>query len=289
MEDDHQQQKGFWQPHTSSIDFCEPNYAIVDSIVEIHNVWSSLLFISGLGVWGLYKGNPSQEWRFTISYTILILIGIGSACLHGTLHWIFQSSDEVPMLYIVICLGYSVFECETPRHTHNNYKTCGGSILLAIVITIVYYRFQSLYFMFLGTFTISTIVATIGLIKIVYKTQTKTNCPHVTRLFWMGELYFVGVGTSVWILDMLLCEQIVLPMTNNTMLGWFKGITPHVLWHLAAALGTYVLTSSLCCCRLAALHIPYHVSYHLGGMIPIIHTTNNNSSSETGISPKKNL
>ena len=272
--------KGFWEPHTSSIDFCEPNYVLFHEIVEIHNVWSSLIFISGLGLWGLWKGNPSKEWRFTISYVILTLIGIGSACLHGTLHWMFQSSDELPMLYIVICLGYSVLECESPR---NQYKCFWvWPVLLAVVVTIIYYRFQSLYFIFLCTFTLGTVVATIGLIEITYRTKQMTGCQHVTRLFWMGEAYFTGVGVSVWILDMLLCESIVLPIATKLPF-WSKGITPHVLWHLAAALGTYVLTSSLCCCRLAALHIPYSVSYHLAGMIPIIHAQTTTISSSKKI------
>ena len=38
-------------------------------------------------------GNPTKEMRYTLGYFILFIIGVGSAGLHGTLHWVFQSSD----------------------------------------------------------------------------------------------------------------------------------------------------------------------------------------------------
>jgi dihydroceramidase len=86
----------YWEPHTSSIDFCEENYLHSNYIVEIHNVWSSLLGISLFGIIGLiYHPNLNHEKRNLLAYWILVLIGIGSAGLHGSLHWIFQSSDEV--------------------------------------------------------------------------------------------------------------------------------------------------------------------------------------------------
>lgn len=62
-------------------------------MVEFHNTWSSLAGISLFGVIGLWKGNPTKEIRYTLGYIVLLMIGVGSAGLHGTLHWIFQSSD----------------------------------------------------------------------------------------------------------------------------------------------------------------------------------------------------
>ena len=99
----------FWEPHTSSIDFCETNYLHSPYIVEPHNVVSSLWGLSAIGFIGIYFGNPTNELRFKIAYGILLLIGLGSAALHGTLHWIFQSSDELPMIYLVLSVVYSLF------------------------------------------------------------------------------------------------------------------------------------------------------------------------------------
>lgn len=71
----------------------ETNYGQSNNVVEFHNTWSSLAGISLFGVIGLWKGNPTKEIRYTLGYIVLLMIGVGSAGLHGTLHWIFQSSD----------------------------------------------------------------------------------------------------------------------------------------------------------------------------------------------------
>ncbi|OEU10819.1 aPHC-domain-containing protein [Fragilariopsis cylindrus CCMP1102] len=101
---------GYWEPHTSSIDFCETNYLHSSYIAEPHNLFSSLWGLSLLGLIGIYYGNPTGEIRFKIAYGILILIGIGSAALHGTLNWVFQSADELPMIYLVISALYCLIE-----------------------------------------------------------------------------------------------------------------------------------------------------------------------------------
>ena len=135
---------GYWSPHTSSIDFCEPNYAHTSHVVEPHNVWSSLVGLSLVGLFGLKYGNPTHEARYVLIYATLILIGIGSACLHGTLHWFFQSSDELPMIYIVIGLFYAVVECEAPRGRPKYAWLPAALVALAAANTAIYYTFQHL-------------------------------------------------------------------------------------------------------------------------------------------------
>jgi hypothetical protein len=71
----------------------EENYGHSNMVVEFHNTWSSLAFLSLFGIIGLWKGNPTKEVRHSLAYFVLFMIGIGSAGLHGSLHWIFQSSD----------------------------------------------------------------------------------------------------------------------------------------------------------------------------------------------------
>eukprot|EP00536_Pseudo-nitzschia_multiseries_P010802 jgi/Psemu1/204148/e_gw1.342.40.1 len=106
---------GYWEPHSSSIDFCETNYLLSPHVVEPHNVLSSLWGLSLLGVIGMCRGNPTGELRFKVAYGVLGVIGMGSAALHGTLHWVFQSSDELPMIYLVIAGLYCCLENDTKR------------------------------------------------------------------------------------------------------------------------------------------------------------------------------
>eukprot|EP00557_Chaetoceros_sp_GSL56_P004669 CAMPEP_0176506182 /NCGR_PEP_ID=MMETSP0200_2-20121128/16896_1 /TAXON_ID=947934 /ORGANISM="Chaetoceros sp., Strain GSL56" /LENGTH=104 /DNA_ID=CAMNT_0017905795 /DNA_START=573 /DNA_END=884 /DNA_ORIENTATION=+ len=96
----------FWEPHSSSIDFCESNYLISNYIVEVHNSWSSIVGLSLFGILGLAINNHTRELRHTVAYSILVLIGLGSAGLHGTLHWFLQSSDELPMMYLLLSIIY---------------------------------------------------------------------------------------------------------------------------------------------------------------------------------------
>eukprot|EP00979_Chaetoceros_neogracilis_P016841 scaffold9877_cov256-Chaetoceros_neogracile.AAC.2 len=79
----------------------EQNYLYHHGIVEIHNTWSSLAGISLFGLIGLIKGNATREKRYFLAYLTLFLIGVGSAGLHGTLHWVFQSSDVLMNFMIV--------------------------------------------------------------------------------------------------------------------------------------------------------------------------------------------
>lgn len=261
--------EGYWWPHTSSIDFCEPNYAVTGNIVEFHNAWSSIAFLSGVGIFGLWKGNPTKEWRVAIAYLILVLIGIGSTLLHGTLHWLFQSSDELPMLYMAIGFFYCVLECETPIDHPPRYYSWPWFVALAFVNTIIYYTFQKLYVLFLLSFTVVTLIVTLGLVRMLYQKNPRSSMAEAKAMFWLGELYFTAIGVTVWVFDMMLCNAVVLPISEQ-LPGWTKGITPHILWHFAAALGAYVLTTSLTCCRLISLGIPHHVSYMCFGMLPII-------------------
>ena len=80
--------QGAWEPHTSSVDFCEPNYLFNPYIAEVersvvfysispqfHNAWSSLTFISLFAVVGYFCSNPTGELRFTLMYLIAFIIG----------------------------------------------------------------------------------------------------------------------------------------------------------------------------------------------------------------------
>lgn len=93
--------EGYWLPHTSSVDFCEPNYNLTYYIAEPHNVWSSFYLVV-LGAIGIYIGNPLHERRVIAQYVALSVVGLGSMALHATLHAAWQSADEVPMLWQVL-------------------------------------------------------------------------------------------------------------------------------------------------------------------------------------------
>ena len=184
---------GYWEPHTSSIDFCETNYLHSSYIAEPHNLFSSLWGLSLLGLIGIYYGNPTGEIRFKIAYGILILIGIGSAALHGTLNWVFQSADELPMIYLVISAMYCLIELgdddditvpipspSQQKYNNNNNSNNNNKVLkypwlprifvvLGIINTLIYFRFQQIYIVFLLTFIVMIMAAFILHVQIAWR------------------------------------------------------------------------------------------------------------------------
>jgi dihydroceramidase len=202
---------GYWEPHSSSVDFCESNYRFSPYLVELHNAWSSLLGIAWFGALGLWQTttktttmtttrsrtnrssgtgmmvrrphqhqhqhHPLTEWRVRISFAVLLWIGLGSTLLHGTLHWIFQSSDELPMLYIVLCELYSMVEMASPPG-RSRYPWLPIVVwLVAIWNTVFYYVFQDWYWVFLVNFSIGSTMTVIGhgCLAFQYNTNSDKN------------------------------------------------------------------------------------------------------------------
>lgn len=263
---------GFWEPHTSSIDFCESNYVHSSHIVELHNTWSSLLGISLFGLIGIVWANPLRvygEHRWTLAYAILILIGIGSAGLHGSLHWIFQSSDELPMVYLATSILYLALEYNAPlqQQAAPNYPYL-PSIFTALMVlnTVVYYCFQHIYGVFLVTYATEVTVLTILTWRIG---RSRSIQEHVSkRLGVLAAFSYLFIGAPVWVLDMLHCHRVVLPYAHR-LPGIWEGATPHVIWHFAAGFGAYCCIVALYCARLEELKMPFYVQM-LGGVVPII-------------------
>jgi dihydroceramidase len=276
---------GYWEPHSSSIDFCESNYLHSVYAAEPHNVWSSVLGIAMLGVLGLWQslsasvrrsaGHPVSERRVKVAFAVLVLTGLGSAGLHGTLHWIFQSSDELPMIYFMLALLYCDAEVDAASGKQNYRWLAPASIGAAICNTVVYYTFQQLYWVFLVTFTIVVGVHIAWSFYLVRRSKS----PIITRIFITMAISYMAIGSSAWLFDMILCDSGVLDMAD-ALPGILKGLTPHVVWHLAAGLGGYCAVIQLVCCRCEALGIPISIRF-FGGIVPVFVEPTDASSSKT--------
>lgn len=249
-------------------------------VVELHNTWSSLAGISLFGLIGLWKGNPTGDLRYALGYFILVLIGLGSAGLHGTLHWVFQSSDgkkntlicidmflkspieftpsssfiELPMIYLVTLMNFMAVEVDSPR---NNPAYPRLPLILSIIMvvnTFVYYTFQHLYFVFITTYTcLSTYHFYLAYITMFKNNKGGKVC---RSLFLWSQGSYLG-GFLFWLVDMLLCDY--------SNLG--KGMTFHVIWHFGAGFGGYLIIVTYEICRARALNIKCELAF-LFGLIP---------------------
>jgi dihydroceramidase len=225
---------GYWEPHTASVDFCEPNYAVSPYVAEFHNVWSSLI-LTGFGVFGMLYSNPTNEWCIRAMYLTLAIVGLGSVGLHGTLHWLLQSSDEVPMLWQILSFIHVLWICRQRDAKVDKWSIGLSFFGLAFVQTFLYYTFQQIYAVFIASmiFYVTLLIFwTHGFIDAKANPEFKRD---QTKLHIWSTVYFVVYGVVLWVIDMNLCD---------TLMPYYiklSGFTLHVFWHIFAGLGSYYL------------------------------------------------
>jgi len=74
--------RGYWDPQTSTVDWCESNYTVTKYCAEAFNASTNIIFFY-LGVKGiaLYRHDPI----LLISYIGYLTVGLGSFLFHATL------------------------------------------------------------------------------------------------------------------------------------------------------------------------------------------------------------
>eukprot|EP01062_Namystynia_karyoxenos_P060595 TRINITY_DN52261_c0_g1_i1.p1 TRINITY_DN52261_c0_g1~~TRINITY_DN52261_c0_g1_i1.p1 ORF type:complete len:329 (+),score=82.41 TRINITY_DN52261_c0_g1_i1:75-989(+) len=107
--------QGVWGNVTSSVDWCEPNYAAHGWVAEMWNTVSSLA-ITFAGAAACYTvWSNGVETRFALLCGALAVVGLGSVCFHATLQHEHQMLDEVPMLWLALQAVYCLSELGRDR------------------------------------------------------------------------------------------------------------------------------------------------------------------------------
>lgn len=220
---------GFWEPHSSSIDFCEPNYYLTTWCAELHNTWSSLL-ITFIAAIGLLYSNPTNEASVSLMFLVLVVIGLGSAGLHTSLHWVLQSADEIPMLWQTLSLLHAAYKIS--RGEKYNAQVGYVFIIIAITQTILYYSFQQTYAVFLVSMILYSVMTIIWSASLCYQNKSKR---FLTLLWTWSFLCYAVFGFGIWIIDMNFCSELMSLYLKG------GGATLHIFWHIFAAMGTYLL------------------------------------------------
>ncbi len=231
---------GFWEPHTSSIDFCEPNYAVSNYIAEPHNTWSSLL-IAAMGLIGVIYGNPGHDLAVTAMFGVLFVIGLGSAALHCTLHWLPQSSDEIPMLWQMLTFLHSVIVIFQQGKKENRRMIGLLFATLAIIQTYFYYQYQSIYIVFIISMIVYSILVVVSTCWLSFESKDRRSNEIRWWLWKWAFSSYALFGFILWVIDMNYCDALM--PTYRNILG---GMTLHILWHIFAGLGSYLISTQLC-------------------------------------------
>lgn len=253
--------EGFWAPHTSSVDFCEPNYLITPYIAEFHNSWSSAL-ITVLSVIALCYGNPTGEFRFTIMFLIMGSVGIGSVGLHTTLHWLPQSSDELPMLWASLSMLYALCVMREPKKSSKVQMYGAVFLLIGIVESVIYYSFRQIYAVFIVSIITSSIIVITWMTRLTFFDKD-VQYSRIRQILFCIAAFIFHLGFAFWLLDMNFCDYLT-PFYERT-----GGFTLHVFWHAFSCLGTYIAFLHLISVRLQFLELEPQIGFALG-FVPII-------------------
>jgi dihydroceramidase len=224
---------GYWSPSTSSIDWCERNYAVTFYLAEFWNCLSSFSMCLVAGIL-LIRGFYYQlETRFLLLCLSFGIVGLGSVYFHGTLtHW-GQMADELPMVYSMIVWWYILFRMDHwPRKT----SFWNRSILIGLVYALFWtciHNLKTFVLIFQGHFTLMVFG---GIVRLIYMyRQTPYHRPEIFYLV----LSYAGLlvpASIFWILDQQFCSS----------MNGENGFNPqfHAWWHLLCALDCHVAVVS---------------------------------------------
>lgn len=220
---------GWWEAARApaSVDWCEPNYALVAWVAELFNTVSSL-YIAALGVFGLVAWRRSPvvgERRFAWGFVGLMVVGLGSAAFHGTLERWAQALDELPMVWLGLVGVWTVQRRDLPSRGAD--ALAWGFLGYAILFTAGYLLVPSYFELFIGTY--AALVAWTVIVSARH-TWLRPSAPVMRWLFVAASLTYLGSLALCWI-----PEHVLLPCDH-----WLQGAQLHAWWHFGAGTGTYL-------------------------------------------------
>jgi len=218
---------GFWGSPTSTVDWCEVNYAMTPFVCEFFNTVSSLAMVAA-GALGVFLHRRVFDRWTLVAFGLLGLVGVGSVAFHGTLRFEFQMLDELPMLFLVALVAYLVLE---PRF---------GPWLPTALITYAVFatlsatlnRGQIQFLAFQLSFGALELFC---MLRVYQMSRSPENAP-VRPLFNLGAgMYFAAI--ALWFVDLRFCDLVslrlpALGMSNPQLHAW---------WHVLVSCGFYLL------------------------------------------------
>lgn len=221
---------GFWGPPTSTVDWCEANYAHSPYVAEWFNTLSSGAMVA-VGLIGLWLHRGVLERRFLLAFGLVSVVGVGSVAFHGTLLFQLQMLDELPMLYLVTLIFYILLEDRPTRRFGRWFPALLLGYLVGLTVLCSLSRGQVEFWLFQLSFGSLELFA----LGRVYWLQ-RTLDPRTRRLYRFGMASY-ALAIVLWFVDLKACGFV-----SGTLpgLGLFNPQL-HAVWHVLVSLGFYLL------------------------------------------------
>lgn len=234
----------------SSLDWCEYNNIHSEYISEFFNTLTGFsLCITSVIVF--YENNKSGHTRLFFTNYLLFLVGIGTILFHGTLLYIFQLLDELPMLLIAIdyyniLIKLEIFKkCFTRQfydiNTNIN-SICNLSKLnyyhISIVIIASYFIKQSLQILFFqGILTL--VIAILFFIMYFINNLSNNLIIIYTQYFSLKYKlrYFNRICICIFVFSLLIWN------IDNIYCSKIQFLQLHAWWHITTSIGMYYLNN----------------------------------------------
>ena len=192
----------------SSLSWCEQDYTHSKYIAEYYNTITGFCLIISSII--CYK--QFNHYKLKTSQFLLFLVGVGTILFHGTLLYIWQLLDEIPMILIVIEYLKIFFP--------DNKRIYYFYILIPIIIGSYFINTNLQVISFQASFILLVLVCLRHLRK-VNKTKNKTSNK-------IG-LFILFTSSLVWSIE------------NNFCKYYPDYIQLHALWHILTSIGMYYL------------------------------------------------
>jgi len=218
---------GYWGAVTSTVDWCEENYAVSEFVAEFFNSTSSLAIVA-LGLIGL-RFHLQFGYSLALAFFLVFIVGVGSTAFHGTLLHEFQMLDEAPMIYANLALTYCLVENKRERKYSHLFPA--ALVAFGVGLTVFLWHLGKVQpflasELFRWVFT-GHVLFLIHLNKTAYR---MAKSPIVPRLYTAGCACYV-TGSILWMIDLNGCNFMrSLPFNPQF----------HAFWHVFAGLGSYL-------------------------------------------------
>ncbi|RWS25871.1 alkaline ceramidase 3-like isoform X2 [Leptotrombidium deliense] len=175
---------GYWGRTTSTIDWCEKNYDTTFYIAEFWNTISSMSMVIPAAFSLFHSLKKQEDNRISISFALLILVGIGTSMFHITLKYEMQLLDELPMVWGTLYVVYILASIAIPQLEQSSlFKVL--LTVYGIITTTVYLVIQ------LPVFHQTSFGILVGTILFL-------NIYMIFRKFLPGPLIPLTQGHAIW-------------------------------------------------------------------------------------------
>ncbi|CAP97851.1 Pc22g05630 [Penicillium rubens Wisconsin 54-1255] len=233
---------GYWEPVTSTLNWCEEDYYATEYAAEIVNTLTNLLFM-WLGVQGIRSCRRNgHDQIFTVALIGYLVVGTGSFLFHSTLKckYPMQLVDELSMIYTTCLMAYASFSYSRSTIV----RVCLGISLagLAVFITLYYHYLQDPVF-HQNAYALLTTVVVLRSMHTMEEHQHYENVrdQKTLKTMWFMVAYglsmFLG-GFFIWSLDNVFCSDIR-RMRRSVGLPWGIFLEGHGWWHIMTGIGAY--------------------------------------------------